>query len=116
MSVFITVLRWVARLSGLVVAGGYVALAVGERVNPHSAGPSTLQEWAGIVLMTATCAGMVLAWRWELPGAVLSLTSLVIFTLLIRMGHHTVLFVLVTPGMLFFADWLLRRRHASTPA
>jgi hypothetical protein len=116
MSVFITVLRWLARLLGLVVACGFVALTLGDLLNPYSGGPSTLQEWAGIALLTATCAGMILACRWELEGAALSLTSLVVFTLIIRMGHHTVLFVLATPGILFFADWLLRRRHASTPA
>jgi hypothetical protein len=116
MSVLITILRWLARLSGVVAACGFVALTFGDLLNPHSVGPSTLQEWAGITLLTATCAGMVLACRWEFQGAALSLTSLVVFTLIIRMGHHTVLFVLATPGMLFLADWFLRRRHASTPA
>lgn len=116
MPVFNTVLRWLARRSGLVVAGGYVALALGDLLNPRSPGPSTLLEWTGIALLTAACAGYLLAWRWELSGAAMSLASLLSFTLLIRMGHHTVLFVFAAPGMLFLADWLLRRRHAGTPA
>lgn len=116
MSVFLTALHWLARLSGLVVAGGYVALVVGDLTNPHSGPPSTLIEWTGIALMTATCAGMLVAWRWELPGALLSLASLVAFTLLIRMGHHTVLFVLPIPGILFLTDWLIRNRRMATSA
>jgi hypothetical protein len=55
---------------------------------------------------------MLLAWRWELAGAALSLASLVAFTMLIRMGHHTVLYVLAIPGTLFLADWLVRRMPA----
>ncbi len=114
MSVSITVLRWLARLSGLVVVVGYVALALGDLLNPQSPGPSTFLEWTGIALLTTACAGILLAWHWELPGAALSLASLLAFTLLIRMGHYTVLFVFAAPGVLFLADWLLHRRHPGT--
>jgi hypothetical protein len=115
MSVFLAALRWLARLSGLVVAGGYVLMVIGDVSQPHSGPPSTLIEWTGIVLMTATCAGMLIAWRWELPGAVISLVSLLAFTLLIRMGHHAVLIVLAAPGVLYMADWLLRRHGTLRP-
>jgi|SRR5690242_13131883 hypothetical protein len=108
MSVFPTVLRWLARLSALLIAGGYVYLVAGEMLAPHSAPPTKLIEWTGIALLTATCLGMLLAWRWELPGAMLSLGSLIAFSLLIKMGHHTVLFVFALPGTLFLVDWLIR--------
>jgi hypothetical protein len=108
MSVLPIVLRWVARVSGLLVAGVYFFMMVGEWLTPHSGGPATVVEWTGIVLMTATCVGMLVAWRWELPGAVISLVCLLGFTLLIRMGHHGVLYVLAVPGTLFLADWLVR--------
>lgn len=109
MTNFIAVLRWLARLSGLAIAGGFVALAVGEMLSPQSSPPSKLTEWTGIILLTVACAGMLMAWRWELPGAVLSLASLAAFALMIRMGHHRVLFVMASPGTLYVADWLLRR-------
>jgi len=103
------ILRWVARLSALLVAGGYTVMLVGEITHPHSGPPTTLVERAGIALLTATCIGMLLAWRWELPGAVISLASLVAFTLLIQMRQHAILFVFVAPGILFLVDWFVRR-------
>jgi hypothetical protein len=70
----ISVLRWIAQLSALLITGAFVFLVVGEfrQSNSH---PSALVEWTGLALLTATCIGMLIAWRWELPGAVLSLGS-----------------------------------------
>ena len=108
-------LRWIARLSALLIAGGYALLVIGEFANPHFGPPSMFVEWAGIALLTATCAGMLVAWRWELPGAILSLASLTAFTAVVHFRHHTVHVVLAIPGILFLADWLLRRRRRVTP-
>ena len=105
-------LRWLARLSALVIAGGFLLMVAGEMLSPHSNPPSHLREWVGILLLTSTCAGMLLAWRWELPGALLSLASLAVFTAVIVFRRHTVHMVLALPGLLFVADWLLRRRMA----
>jgi hypothetical protein len=58
---------------------------------------------------------MLVAWRWELLGAILSLASLAAFTAVIHFNRHTVHVVLAVPGVLFLADWLLRRRHTPTP-
>lgn len=110
MSVALAALRWIARLSGLLIAGGYVLLAGGELFSPQSGNSPNLREWSGIILLTVTCAGMLLAWRWELPGAALSLASLAAFAALIRFNRYTVHFVLAIPGILSLADWMLRRR------
>ena len=115
MSVFTIVLRWLARLSGLIVAGGYVVVLFGEVLTPHSGRPPNVLEFGGQVLLTAACIGMLIAWKWELPGAVLSLACLLAFTLLIRMNRHTVIAVLAMPGILFTADWLLRRLRTLRP-
>ncbi len=105
-------LRWLARLSALVIAGGFLLIVAGEMLSPHSNPPSQLREWVGILLLASTCAGMLLAWRWELPGALLSLASLAAFTAFIAFRRHTVHMVLALPGLLFIADWLLSRRMA----
>jgi hypothetical protein len=86
-------------------------MVIGEFTHPHSNAPSTIIEWTGIVLLITTCVGMLIGWRWELPGAILSLAALVAFTLTIQMGHHTILFVFATPGILFLADWLVRQHN-----
>jgi len=109
MSVLAAVLRWLARLSGVVVAGGYVLLLAGEILSPRSGPPSTFFEWGGLGLLTATCAGLLIAWHWELLGAVLSLACLLAFTWLVVMNRYGVVAALAVPGVLFTADWLLRK-------
>jgi hypothetical protein len=111
-----SILRWFARLSALVIAAGFVAMVAGEMSSSQSTPPKQLIEWTGIILLSTACAGMLIAWRWELPGAVLSLASLVAFALTIRMNRHTVLFVMAIPGILFAIDSLWGRRlHLPTP-
>ena len=107
-----TVLRWIALLAVLLVAGGYVLLTVGEFTQPHSCLPSTISEWTGIALLTATM-GMVLAWRWELPGAVMPLAALVSFTALFEWGS-TELFCIRHAGhpgfrLVWFLRWRIGR-------
>jgi hypothetical protein len=51
----------------------------------------------------------------DLRGAILSLVSLVAFTAVIHFRQHKIHLVLAVPGLLFLADWLLRRRHTLTP-
>jgi hypothetical protein len=115
MSVLAAVLRWLARLSGVVVAGGYVLLLAGEILSPHSGPPSTFFEWGGLGLLTATCAGLLIAWHWELLGAILSLAGLFSFTWLVGMNRYGVVAALALPGVLFTADWLLRKFQTPRP-
>jgi len=65
--------------------------------------------------LTGTCAGMLLAWRWELTGAIVSLVSLIGFTLLIRMNNHSMTVVLAVPGILYILDWFLHRHRTLSP-
>jgi hypothetical protein len=115
MSVLPTVVRWMARLSGMLIAGLYLFFAIGEFITPHSGHSPTFVEGTGIALLTVTCAGMLVAWRWELPGAALSLVSLIGFTLLIRVNNHSMTVVLAVPGILYILDWVLHRHQTLSP-
>jgi len=115
MSFLPTVVRWLARLSGLLIAGLYIFFAVGEFTTAHSGPSPTFVEGTGIALLTATCAGMVVAWRWELTGAIVSLVSLIGFTLLIRVNNHSITVVLAVPGILYILDWVLHRHRTLSP-
>ena len=115
MSVLPSVVRWLARLSGLLIAGLYIFFAVGEFTTAHSGPSPTFVEGTGIALLTATCAGMLVAWRWELPGAIVSLVSPTGFTLLVRMNNHSITLVLAVPGSLYFLDWLLHHYRTLGP-
>ena len=118
MSVLLISLRWVARLSGLLLAVGYVLIVIGDITQPPSDQPSVLIVWDRMdlnILMAGTCIGMLIAWRWELSGTITSLASLLAYKLLAHMGDHTVLVILAVPGILYLADWLLRRPRALRP-
>jgi hypothetical protein len=105
--------RWLARSAALLVAGAYLLLVAGEVLTPHSGPPTHLREWAGIALLSAAVAGMMLAWKWELPGALISLASLAVFVPLVHMRRYDVVAIAAVPGILFLLDWALRKwRHA----
>lgn len=112
----VVVLRWSARIAGLAIAGLYFMLMAGEIVSPHSGPPSTPAEWAGIVLASASCVAMLAAWRWELPGAVVSLAALILFVAVIRFRSfqdYDVVALAALPGVLYLMDWWVRRWMAA---
>ena len=101
-------IRWTARLAALLVAGVFLSFVLGEFTHPHSGPPTQLREWAGILLLTSATVGIVLAWKWELPGALLSLAALAAFIPVARIHRYDVVAVADIPGVLFLLDWLLR--------
>ncbi len=109
---FLSISRWVARLSGLVIAGAFFVLMTGE-MSTSDAGPSTLLEWTGIILMVTACASMLIAWRWEVAGAALSLGSLALIVAIIRGNHdfHTAILVMAIPGILHLLHWFAQHEH-----
>ncbi len=70
------------------------------------------REWAGIVLLVATIAAMLLACRWEFPAALVSLISLAAFAAIVHMRRAAVLVIAAIPNFLFLLDWKLRRYSA----
>jgi hypothetical protein len=115
MSVWLFILRWFARLSGLLVGGAFFLLLFAEITNPHSGPPSNFLEWFGIVLMIVACAAMLTAWRWELSSALFSLVAIATFGAVFHGNgnYHGVLFFMMIPGILYAADWFAHRTHSS---
>jgi hypothetical protein len=112
MSAPLLVLHWTARLCGLVIAGAYLLIVLGDFSQPQATGPSTFLEWAGVVLMTTACLALLVAWRWEWQGAAVSLSALGLVAFLIRGSNtfHLALLMMALPGMLYAADSLAHRR------
>jgi hypothetical protein len=111
MSVLTTVLRWTARVSGLLVAGAYAYLMIGEMAASHSGPPSTVLEWTGIALLTIAAFALPFGWRWELPAGLLSLAALALQAALISGSttYHRALLTMAAPAILYCLDWLVRR-------
>ena len=105
------VVRWLARGMALLLAGTYLLLISGEILSAHAGPPAQLREWAGMMLLACAIAAMLLAWKWELPGALLSLATLAAFLVVARMHRSDTAMLAAVPGVLFVGDWILRRIH-----
>jgi hypothetical protein len=103
-------IRWAARGAALLVTGTFLLLLAGDLLNPYSPGPAHFREWAGIVLLIASIAGMLAAWKWELPGALVSLVTLAAFVPVAGMHRYGVIGFAAIPGVLYLGDWLLRHK------
>lgn len=110
------ILRWAARCAALLIAGMYLLILAGEVFSPHSGPPTQFREWAGIALLSSSVLAMVLAWKWELPGALWSLAALAIFVQVVHMRNYTVILLAAIPGFLYLADWILRKRLVRRPS
>jgi len=103
-----SVFRWIARSTAILVAGAYLFMVAGEFLYPHSGPPSQVREWLGIALLALSVAGMLLAWKWELPGAVLSLVALAIFVPVVHFHGSGIIGIVALPGILFLLSWAAR--------
>lgn len=103
------IVRWTARAFALLLALGFIAFAVGEPMGPLSA--VHFREWLGMVLILVAIVAMLLAWKWELPAALVSLFALGVFAAVVPMRSYGVLLIAAIPDVLFLMDWKLRRVH-----
>jgi hypothetical protein len=105
----VSVIRWTARGTAALIAIGFVVFALGEPMDlSMSLG---FREWTGMVLLLGAVAAMLLAWKWEFPGALISLLALVAFAVVVHMRRYDVLAIAAIPNVLFLVDWMLRRLH-----
>jgi hypothetical protein len=110
-------MKWAPRLASLLVAGAYLSILGAELLAPAGApGKATLQGWrdyAGIVLMTVTVLAPLASWKWPIPGALLSLSSLGTFAIIARISRLDTLIVMAMPALLFIAHWATSRPRRS---
>jgi len=103
------IIRWAARGTAVLIAVAFLAFVIGEPVG--SLRVIQFREWVGMVLLFAAVAGMLLAWKWELPAALFSLSALGAFAVVVHMHNYEVLAFAAIPNILFLLDWQLRRRQ-----
>ena len=107
------IFRWAARISGLLIVLVFCLLFVGEYLRVESPPPAGFREWAGILLLVACCAGMILAWHHELLGALVSLAALNALAFIVRFWQYTILFIVAIPSFFYLADWLIEHNARS---
>jgi hypothetical protein len=106
----VIVLRWVARITGLLLVGMVVLFVVGEGPpNIFRQPPSVTVEFAGTGLMLA---GFLAGWRWEAIGGITAVAGFAVFiaTELIVNRHLPggAIWLFVVPGLLLLASSGLR--------
>jgi len=108
MKLLATILRWTARVTGTVLAGLMLLLAIGEGVPNVSMQPTVIQ--IGFFALTLVLLGILLAWRWELPGGITSLAGWVLFISAEKINwRYSAFFILLAvPGVLFLSSCFLR--------
>ena len=104
----VTIFRWTARVIGIVMVGLTLIIAIGEGVPNLFAQPFVIQ--LGFLALTLVLFGILLAWRWELPGGIMSLVGWVLFILAERINwQHSLFFILLgIPSLLFLGSSFLR--------
>jgi len=100
------IVRWTARGSALFITAIFLAFVAGEPAGSLKA--IHFREWVGMVLLVTAVVAMLLAWKWELAAALVSLFALGAFAAVAHMQRYDVLFVAAIPNILFLLDWKLR--------
>lgn len=109
-SVLVKILRWVARIWGLFAL--ILALLVVFTPDPYQVRPITAMEVIMLSFWGVAILGLILAWKWERFGAVLTLISMPVREVVYFLLHRgwTINFLLIwalviPPALMFLFAW-----------
>jgi hypothetical protein len=120
----IQIIRWIARTTAALAAGLILVIFVGEGI-AEGVGPLlqlNRRETALMITFTAAWLGLLVGWRWELIGGLLTVGAMIAFYLLDYLFSGTLprgpYFLLIfSPSMLFLiCGWLMRQEPRSCSA
>jgi small-conductance mechanosensitive channel len=93
-----------------VLVGLTLILAIGEGVPNLFVQPFHIQ--IGFLALALVVSGILLAWRWEFPGGIISLIGWVLFILAERVSiRHSAFFILLGISSLLFLGSSFLRWH-----
>jgi hypothetical protein len=106
--------RWMAKLLTVFIVGLVLLFFIGERFNPLKLkGIEVIQ----MVFFWTACIGMLVAWRWQVIGGVLSLGGMIFFfTVEVAVTGRSpggFFYLMLVPGVLFLLSGFLRRRRSA---
>jgi hypothetical protein len=98
-----------------VLVGFTLLIAMGEGMPNLFTQPFVIQ--VGFLALALALLGILLAWRWELPGGIMSLAGWILFIAAERVAfrHFVFLILLGLPSLLFLGSSFLRwhEKHKS---
>ena len=111
----VIIMRWIARIwSFLVFAVAILEIFVPD---PNATEPVPLADWFLLSLWGVAILGVLVAWRWELVGGIITIATMFIRELvwIILKGQWLVNFLIfwlfvLPPAVLFLLAWGLERK------
>lgn len=112
---WVKILRWIARIWSLIVAIVIIMIAVSP--DPNSTGQVSSSEIFYLSLYVVSAFGLLLAWKWELLGSIISLLAVITqaISVIIDKGFSFYLkiaviqLVFVIPAIVFIICWQFSR-------
>jgi hypothetical protein len=111
----VKITRWIARIWSILVFA--FALMVIFVPDPYATEPVPFTDWFLLSLWGVAILGLLLAWRWELAGGIITIATMFFRELawVILKGPWLVNFLIVwalvvPPAILFIIAWGLQRR------
>ena len=109
-------IRWIARIWSILVFV-FVLLQI-FTPDPYATQPVPLEDWFLLSLWGIAVLGLLVDWRWELAGGILTIAVMVLRELawIVLKGAWLVNFLivwlfLVPPAVLFLIAWRLERKE-----
>ncbi len=114
----IKIIRWTARIWSILIILLHLVIFFGYIFYPETDGETwrTIEIIAAIFYPVGVLIGMIIAWKKELLGGIISLVGYLIFTILILIPRGAIVrmfpMVLIVngPGILFFINGVLMKR------
>jgi hypothetical protein len=108
-------IRWIARIWSILVFT--IALLRILTPDPYATEPVPALDWFLLSLLGASILGLLIAWRWELIGGIVTIATMLLREIIwiILRGDWMISFLIfwlfiVPPAILFLAAWGLERK------
>jgi hypothetical protein len=113
------VLRWTARVWGVLSLAFMAVMVGGEVIFPHAPFPTPLEMLGMLFFPVGVCAGIVVAWWREGLGGAISVGSMIVFYILLyfmrgQFPRGPYFALVAAPGVLFLLSWVLTARQRSS--
>ena len=109
-------LRWTARIMSAGYLAFFLLFLIAHLISGPEAGtnPVNTREAISFVFVFAYFAGLLAAWKWERPGALMALMSIIAFMVTLQDEPSTLHLFMSVPALLFaIAAFLSRGKSAS---
>jgi len=106
----LTIIRWIARISGLVFAAFWLLMFIGEGLSSaHETNPIVLRNLIGLIAVFLYLLGLILAWKWEGFGGIAAIICIAIFAAAVPDAPIPMYAIMALPAILFIICWLMSR-------